>query len=89
MSAARQAAEYADRVLALIPELAHQAVEERRTNACWYELRARHRLTTCILLMRPFWRWQVRKHGAGCAANKQLANECAMARARVRMEEPA
>ncbi len=86
MSAATEAADYADRVLALIPQLVDQAVERRRENACWFELVARHRLTTCRPIMRPWWRWAVRRHGARCAANHELATECAMARARVRME---
>jgi hypothetical protein len=89
MNPADEARKYADSVLALIPQLAQQAVEERRTNACFYELVARHRLTTCRPIMRPWWRWQLKRHGARCAANKQLASECAMARARVRMQEGA
>lgn len=86
MSAAADAEHYADSVLALIPQLIDQSVERRRENACWYELVARHRLQTCRPIMRPWWRWAVKRHEARCAANAELASECAMARARVRLE---
>lgn len=81
MSAAREAAEYADRVLALIPSLIDKSVEERRTHACWYEARARRRLETCRPYARPWWRLWVRVHDAACAANEQLRRECETARA--------
>lgn len=80
MTAAEEAARYADRVLALIPSLIDKSVEERRTHACWYEIRARRRLQTCRPIMRPFWRWRVAVHDGACAANEQLAHECATAR---------
>lgn len=80
MSAAAEAARYADRVLALIPSLIDQTVEERRQNACWYELRARRRLQTCHPIARPWWRMWVRIHDGSCSANEQLARECATAR---------
>lgn len=80
MSAAREAAEYADRVLALIPQLAQQSREDRRRHACWYEIRARRRLQTCAPIWRPYWRWRVRVHDGGCAANEQLEQQCRTAR---------
>lgn len=89
MSAADEAVRYADSVLALIPQLVEQSVERRRESACFFELVARHRLTTCRPIMRPWWRWAVKRHGARCAANQAIASECALARARVRMEEVA
>lgn len=83
MSAAKDAAEYADRVLALIPQLAALAIEERRQHACWYEIRARRRLQTCAPIMRAFWRWRVRVHDGACAANEDLARDCAAAQAAI------
>lgn len=86
MNAAEEAGRYADKVLALIPQLVALSVEERRKHACWYEIRARRRLQTCRPIMRPFWRWRVNVHDGSCAANEQLESECAMARAAVARE---
>lgn len=83
MSAAKEAAEYADRVLALIPQLVAMSVEERRKHACWYEVRARRRLETCRPIARPWWRLWVRVHDGSCAANEQLHRECQTAQAAV------
>jgi hypothetical protein len=79
MSAADEAARYADSVLALIPQLAHMAAEERRTHACWYELYAKKRLATCRRIMRPWWRSRVRKHEAACSANEAMHQQCTAA----------
>lgn len=86
LGASQAAKDFADGVLELVPELIAQAREERRTNACWYELVAEYSLQDCAKIMRPYWRWQRRRHHRRCAANKALANSCALARARVRME---
>lgn len=87
MSIAADAAEaFADAVFDRVPELARMAVAERRKAACWLELRARHRLSTCARPWRRFWRWRMNVHAARCSANKALRSQCAMAAARVRSE---
>lgn len=86
MNAKQTAIEYADSVLALVPQLIHQAVEERRSHACWYEAYRRKRLATCNPVMRPMWRLLLRRSQAMCAANQEMAQACALASARVRME---
>lgn len=85
MNAKQIATEFADSILALIPELIHQAVEERRKHACWWELYYRRRLELCRRIMRPWWRSRVRKASAQCAANKAMALACAMASVQHRM----
>lgn len=86
MNAKQTAIAYADQVLALIPQLIHQAVEERRKHACWFAIYRRKRLETCNPVMRPMWRLLLRRSSAMCAANKSIAESCAMAAARVRLE---
>jgi len=85
VNAKQTAMQYADSVLALVPQLIDQSIERRREHACWHELVARHRLGTCMRVNRWWWRLAIKRHGAKCAANKLLAEQCAMARARVRM----
>jgi hypothetical protein len=89
MNAKQTAMQYADQVLSLIPQLIHQAVEERRQHACWYEAYRRRRLALCNPAMRPMWRLLVRISAAKCAANKEMAQACRMATAQVRMEQRA
>lgn len=86
MSAKQTAMQYADQVLALIPQLIHQAVEERRKHACWWATYYRKRLDICRPVMRPWWRMLLRRSAAMCAANKEMADSCAVAAVRVRME---
>jgi hypothetical protein len=79
MSAAEAARDYADSVLAMIPALIDKSVEERRKNACWYELKCEHRLKTCLKVNRWWWRLWMNKHAAKCAANKEMAQACKVA----------
>lgn len=81
--AREDALKYADSILALVPQLIHMAVEDRRTHACWFEANAKHRLRTCAWIWRPWWRSRVRKHGAACAANGDLQSACHLAMASV------
>jgi hypothetical protein len=88
IGASEAAMHFGDSVLALIPELISESVERRRESACWRELVAEYSLRDCRPIMRPYWNWQRKRWGRRCAANVTLASSCAMARARVRMEEP-
>lgn len=77
LSLAEAAREYADDFVGMIPQLIDQSIERRRKNACWHEARARHRLSTCLPIFRPWWRAAVKRHAAKCYANKEIAAECA------------
>lgn len=81
MSLLKEAEEYADQVLAMIPQLVHKTVEERRKNACWYKARADHRLRTCMPINRWWWRLWRNKHEAACAANREIGAACTVAMA--------
>jgi hypothetical protein len=72
-SAHKAAAEVADRVLDGIPELIHLAMEKRRKEAAWFLVYRRARLASCRPIMRPFWRWLVKKSKAAVLANKETA----------------
>lgn len=83
---ADEARDFADRVLGSVPSLIDKRIEERRSSACWYEHRARYMLAHCNPVMRPWWRLWVRRHAAACAANRDLATQCAKAATVVRHE---
>jgi len=72
-SAHKAAREVADQVLAGIPEMITMAVERRRKEAAWYLVYRRARLASCRPIMRPFWRWLVKKSKAAVLANKETA----------------
>jgi hypothetical protein len=87
IGAPQAAKDFADGVLALVPELINDSIERRRASACWHELVAEYSLADCRPIMRPWWRWQWKRWRRRCKANKKLAESCALARARARMGE--
>jgi hypothetical protein len=84
MTAKRTAMEYADSVLALVPQLIHRSIEERRKHACWYAIYRRERLDTCHPIMRPMWRALWRRSKAMCTANRAMADACVLAEVSLR-----
>jgi hypothetical protein len=89
IGASEAAMHFGDSVLAMVPELIDQSVQRRRESACWRELVAEHSLVDCNPVMRPYWRWQHKRWGRRCQANRKLAESCQLARARARFEAPA
>jgi hypothetical protein len=88
VSAATEAAQYADKVLALIPALVDKAVEERRTHACWWEVyRKRRAMSASTKIAHRWWTWLAGISAAKCSANREMASQCAMASAHVRAQE--
>lgn len=86
MNPKQMAMDFADSVLALVPQLIFATIEQRRNHACWWSLYYRKRLDMCARIMRPWWRMRLRKASAQCSANKEMAESCALASARVRMD---
>ncbi len=83
MKAKREAMEFADSVLALVPQLIDDAIEDRREHACWFAIYRWRRWRRALPGVRWIWRRLYLTSKDKCAANRELQTACARALAQL------